>query len=214
MPSHEPLIECALSALRPTQMTVGMAEVAAKRFHWSTLKRAARARLLAAHWFPAIKGPKDRYYIVDHHHLAVALGEERVKRVWVMQLADLSSVSGAPFWQTMEFHRWSHPYDRNGKRSDYGEMPSSIDGLRDDPYRSLAGSVRNAGGYAKDTEPYAEFLWAEFFRARIDRRALRHSADGTLTAAVVSRAAAMAHGDAARYLPGWSGTSSPQAPRA
>ena len=114
MPSHEPLIECALSALRPTQMTVGMAEVAAKRSHWATLKRGARTRLLAAHWFPAIKGPKDRYYIVDHHHLAIALSEEGVKRVWVMQLANLSSVSGTPFWQTMEFHRWSHPYDRNG----------------------------------------------------------------------------------------------------
>jgi len=46
------------------------------------------------------------------------------------------------------------------------------------------------------------FLWAEFFRACIDRRALRHSSDGTLAPAVVSRAAAMAHGDAARYLPG------------
>ena len=114
MTSQEPLIECALSALRPTQMTVGVAEVAAKRFHWSALKRAARTRLLAAHWFPAVKGPKDRYYIVDHHHLALALREEGVKRIWVMQLADLSSVSGAPFWETMEFHRWSHPYDRNG----------------------------------------------------------------------------------------------------
>ena len=124
-----------------------------------------------------------------------------------MQLGDLSGVDGMPFWQTMEFHRWSHPYDRNGKRCDYGDIPASIDDLRDDPYRSLAGSVRNAGGFAKDAVPYAEFLWAEFYRSRIDKRELKHSAEGELASSMLLRAVALAHGDAARYLPGWSGPS-------
>jgi len=30
--------------------------------------------------------------------------------------------------------------------------------LVDDPYRSLAGALRQTGGYGKDVTPYAEFL--------------------------------------------------------
>ena len=30
--------------------------------------------------------------------------------------------------------------------------------------------MRIAGGYAKDTAPFSEFLWADFFRPRVDAR--------------------------------------------
>jgi len=205
MQTHEPLLQASLASLAPTQITVGRVEVASKRQEWVGLRRKERERALGDHWFPAVKGPKDRHYIVDHHHLGLALREEGVKTVWLLQLADLSAVDGETFWRTMEFHRWAHPFDRSGRRRPYGEIPSKIDDLQDDPYRSLAGVVRGAGGYAKDAEPYAEFLWADFFRERVDRAALRPSGKGTLSGTVVTRAVAMAHGDAARYLPGWSG---------
>ena len=39
--------------------------------------------------------------------------------------------------------------------------------LEDDPYRSLAGFVREGGGFQKTLTPYAEFLWADFYRTRI-----------------------------------------------
>ena len=38
--------------------------------------------------------------------------------------------------------------------------------LVDDPFRSLAGELRRVGGYAKDTTPFSEFLWADFLRRR------------------------------------------------
>jgi len=155
---HEPLLKAELDDLRPTQITVGHAEVVIKRAQWAAMKTKERERQLAAHCFPAVKGPKGRFYIVDHHHLGLALREEGLDTVWVMQLADLSEVEGEVFWRMMEFHRWAHPFDHKGKRRGYEAIPESIDGLRDDPYRSLAGCVRNAGGYAKDTQPYAEFL--------------------------------------------------------
>jgi hypothetical protein len=31
-----------------------------------------------------------------------------------------------------------------------------------DPFRGLAGELRNKGGYAKDLTPFEEFLWADF----------------------------------------------------
>jgi hypothetical protein len=38
--------------------------------------------------------------------------------------------------------------------------------LIDDPFRSLAGELRRSGGFAKDTTPFSEFLWADFLRRR------------------------------------------------
>jgi len=37
-----------------------------------------------------------------------------------------------------------------------------ISDLVDDPYRSLAGGLRQAGGFAKDTTPFSEFIWVDF----------------------------------------------------
>jgi hypothetical protein len=205
MTHHEPLLKASLSDLRPTQMTVGRAEVVTKRALWASMKPRERERQLAAHWFPAVKGPKQRYYIVDHHHLGLALQQEGVATVWVMQLADLSELGGEVFWRMMEFHRWAHPFDHKGKRRGYDAIPSSIDGLRDDPYRSLAGSVRTAGGYAKDTHPYAEFLWADFFRPLVSVAEIQPTRRGHLEPGIVARAVTLAGGEAARYLPGWAG---------
>jgi hypothetical protein len=169
---------------------------------------------LAAHCFPAAKGPGGRYFIVDHHHLGVALNEEKVDSVWVTQLADLSEVEGENFWRLMEFHRWAHPYDETGKRRGYDAIPSKVSKLRNDPYRSLSGFVRNAGGYAKDAAPFAEFVWADFFRPLIPVKKLQAAEDGTLAVDAVQQAVALARGPAARCLPGWTGVTQPAMPGA
>jgi len=48
------LVPAKLTALRPTQMTVGYREVTEKRDHWKTLGKKARGEAIAAHWFPAV----------------------------------------------------------------------------------------------------------------------------------------------------------------
>ncbi len=208
MSTHQQhLVRVALADLHPTQITVGAAEVAVKRQQWAGLKRKARKHALAAHWFPAVKGPDGRYFIVDHHHLGLALHEEDVDTVWVMQLDDLSTVRGEAFWRVMEFHRWAHPYNEKGQRQGYDAIPSQVQKLRDDPYRSLAGFVREAGGYAKDAAPFAEFLWADFFRPLIPRKRLEKSVGQALPVEALQQAVALARGPAARYLPGWTGVS-------
>jgi len=212
MSAQQHLIQVSLSALHPTQMTVGAAEVASKRTQWASLKRTERERTLSAHWFPAVRGPRERYYIVDHHHLGLALNEESVESVWVMLLDDLSETVGEQFWRLMEFHRWAHPYDERGRRREYDAIPDSVAKLRDDPYRSLAGFVRKAGGYAKDAAPFTEFLWADFFRPRFARKKLVAGKTGMLPDDALREALAMARSPAARYLPGWSGANASGAP--
>lgn len=196
---HHPFLPAVLAKMRPTQLTVGKAEVAAKRAEWKELRRKKRAELLASHWFPGVLGPKRRIYIVDHHHLGLALQEEKVKSVPVMILRDFSWLEPDVFWRTMEFHRWAHPYDAHGDRVDYAAIPARLAEMTDDPYRSLAARVRMVGGCAKDAEPYAEFLWADFYRRRLKLPG------GRISAKTLQQALLLAHTSETAYLPGWSG---------
>lgn len=214
MPAQQHMERANLADLRPTQMTVGAAEVAAKRTQWAQLKLDAREKLLQSHWFPAVRGPRGRFYIVDHHHLGQALIEEAQNDVWVMQLADYSHIDSLGgnagdndmFWRVMEFHHWAHPYDEKGRRCSFSAIPKQLGQLNDDPYRSLAGEVRKAGGYSKDAAPYTEFLWADFFRPQFDKKQLSTADGGGLSAAAISKAVVLARSPAAEFLPGWSGT--------
>jgi hypothetical protein len=190
-----------LRELRPTQLTVGMAEVKAKQDKWKLLSKKAQQRFLSEHWFPGVMGPSDTPYIVDHHHLALALWQCSVKHVRLVILADLAALEEEEFWMVMDHRDWVHPYDANGQRVPFATIPKKITGLLDDPYRSLAEQVRLKGGYAKSDIPFAEFLWADFFRRRI---ALGKR--DAITQSVRSEALALAATPTAKHLPGWSGT--------
>jgi hypothetical protein len=198
---HHHLVTVDLRELRPTQITAGFAEVARKRAEWAALEKKARRKLLASHWFPAVLGPRGRHYIVDHHHLGLALLQEGLEQVGVLLLDDLSYLAEDTFWRVMESRHWVHPFDRNGRRRGSDAIPARIDALQDDPHRSLAGFLRAAGGFAKDASPFAEFLWADYLREHIARARIRAEPEAAL-----SEALGLARSPLARYLPGWSGT--------
>lgn len=119
---------------------------------------------------PVVLGAKSRHYVVDHHHLARALHEEGVKDVAVTLIDNLSKLDQDAFWTVMDNRSWMHPFDSKGMRRHYEEIPKRVADLVDDPFRSLAGELRRAGGFAKDTTPFSEFLWADFLRRRMKRR--------------------------------------------
>ena len=128
--------------------------------------------------------------------------EEGQERVLLTILKDLSWLDESTFWRVMEFHQWAHPFDQDGKRVDFKKIPQSIAQLKDDPYRSLAGLARKQGAFAKDVTPYSEFLWADYFRAHVDKDLIGQSMDKALKVAIK-----MAQKIQASYLPGWSGNS-------
>jgi hypothetical protein len=195
-----------LADLRPTQLTVGYREVNAKRTHWTSLGKKERAAAIDSHWFPAVLGPKGRYYVVDHHHLGLAWLHEGVDAAKVTVLKDLSWLEPDIFWRMMEHNQWVHPFNAAGQRRDFDDLPKQLSGLEDDPYRSLAGELRGAGGFAKDTTPFSEFLWADYLRRKVPEARVRKDFDKALADAL-----AMAHDPDARYLPGWSGVVPPAA---
>ena len=199
----EPLLHpVEIAALRPTQMTVGLREVSRKRADWR--KRAERdgPDFLGSHMIPAIRGPKNALFLIDHHHLVRALHEEGVTHVLVSILADFNALNKPAFWTFMDNRNWLHPFDAQGKRQPHDQLPKKIGAMHDDPYRSLAGEIRRAGGYAKDATPYSEFLWADFLRHRIDHKLLERDFERA-----VAKALTLASKPDAAYLPGWCGPS-------
>jgi len=198
---REPILHpTPLAELRPTQITVGMREVAAKRREWRRKHGDKAGAFLAEHMIPVVLGPKERRYVIDHHHLARALHEEGVVSIATTLVANLSKLDRTAFWVFLDNRGWMHPFDDKGRRRDYDAIPQSIPELVDDPYRSLAGGLRRAGGFAKDTTPFSEFLWADFLRRRIDRKEVETHFDRALAAALK-----LARGLDADFLPGWCG---------
>jgi hypothetical protein len=201
MTAHEPLLRPQpLIELKPTQITVGFHEVEEKRRHFRQLADKDSGSFIGRHMIPTVLGPKKRHYIIDNHHLACALHKEGVESVLVTVTADLSALSKISFWRFLDNRNWCHPYDAEGRRTDFEEIPGSIEGLKDDPYRSIAGDLRHAGGYSKDMTPFSEFLWADFLRQRIKRKSIEKEYGRAL-----ERAVRLARSNDAAFLPGWCG---------
>ncbi len=171
---REPILHSiAVGDLRPTQITVGMREVEAKRKAWRTKQGDKAAEFLGRHMIPVILGPKDRHYVIDHHHLARALHDEGVKKVLVTVVANLRRLEPDAFWFVLDNHSWMHPFDDEGRRRGYADIPKSIKDLVDDPFRSLAGELRRVGGFAKDTT--LRYWRGNFARLELQSRRRRRS---------------------------------------
>lgn len=203
--TREPILKpVPILSLRPTQMTVGMREVKEKRKRWRGHKSEKKqGELLGKHMIPVVLGPDQRNYVIDHHHLARALHEEGVKDVLVSVVADLSMVDRGAFWVVLDSRRWVYPYDAKGERRSYKDLPKAVDQLKDDPFRSLAGELRRVGGFAKDTTPFSEFLWADFLRRRLSRKSVEADFEKA-----IEKALGLARSKDAVYLPGWCGPAS------
>jgi hypothetical protein len=190
--------EAELRKLRPTQLTIGFIEVHHKRKALEALDKQAQRDFLAAHLMPAVRGPGEHVFITDHHHLARAAQEVGIETAFFLIEADLTKLDDAAFWRAMQEKQWAHPIDAQGRRRSCSIIPKHLEELHDDVYRSLAGFVRDRGGYQKTPTAFCEFAWADFFRHRIvigpTHEDFEHAVDQAL---VLARSAA------ARALPGY-----------
>lgn len=188
----------AIADLVPTQMTVGMREVNFRRKRWRETHSNDAANYLNAHRILVVLGPDVRYYLIDRHHLTLALRNEGIPTVPVSIVANMSGIPPAEFWSTLESRKWTHPFDDAGRRCSFDDMPASVDDLIDDPFRSLAGAVKRAGGYAKDKSPFSEFCWADYLRFRIPRELIEREFGRALAIAMN-----LVQQSEAAVLPGW-----------
>ena len=191
---------CQLAEVHPTQMAVGMREVLARTSEISQQTSDPAKRYLALHPAPAVNGPGGKLYITDRHHLARTLIFIGVDAMACQIEADLSGLGVDAFWSEMGQRGWVHPYGADGARYSYADLPPRIVDVADDPYRSLAGFVREACGYRKTDILFVEFQWADFFRPRVTVG----TSDADFARAIEQGVMA-ARSTAARELPGYCG---------
>jgi hypothetical protein len=191
-----------LDHLRPTQGAVGMKAVAAKREKVARRAECSKEieRYLERRPIPAVRGPDDAFYIIDHHHLSMALHQSEVTEAFVRVIGDLSRLPRAEFWRRMAERGCLHPFDHHGERIRPSALPPAIRLLKRDAHRDLAWSVREAGGFMKSNLPYAEFRWAQFFRTRIPRTAVLRDFEYAH-----DRGMMLARSQSALHLPGFIG---------
>jgi hypothetical protein len=199
MPSPAPETERArIAHLHPTQITLGLREVANKRLRWRARLRRVNAvgapKLIA----PVVRGGGGRLYLVDRHHHLRAVQLEGVDAVLVRPIADFSKMSTKGFWAALDARGWCHPFDVSGQRRSFGEVPDALDRLVDDPYRSLASALRRRGGFIKTPTPFSEFAWADYLRQRVSCELIASDFAAALCLAMVQAGSLNA-----RDLPGW-----------
>lgn len=190
---HAPLI-----SLCPTQLTVGFLEVEAKKRHLQALSAKDQGAFLLAHPMPVVLGPGQRMYITDHHHLARAAYDLKIAQACFEVDDDLSALSQDKFWMRMDEQSWVHPLDQHGVRHRYDAIAKTLDKLVDDVYRSVAGFVRDAGGYDKTHTAFAEFIWADYFRRNIAVEDVLEDFAGA-----VKQGMELAHNPMAKRIPGY-----------
>lgn len=187
-----------IATLRPTQITLGMAFVRANRIKFAEMKQKKRKKMIADRKVPVVKGPNGTLWMTDRHHFCRALAELGETQVRAKVEIDAGRLPPDEFALFMEKSALIHPYDGTGARKDIASLPATITDLVDDPYRTLAGLVRERGGYKKEKRPFAEFLWADFFRSRVPLDLLTDDLAEALEMAV-----ALADDRQAGHLPGW-----------
>jgi hypothetical protein len=192
----------AVKLLRPTQIAVGMKLVKHKRKGLRERERKPQELVdfIIANPIRVVAGPEDQLYVIDHHHLAHALLDEGFKTAPVFVVGDLSKYSLPEFWREMEGKSWVHPFDGKGRQKPIDKIPYDVPDMQDDPYRSLAGFVRLEGGFTKTETPYMEFVWADYFRTKIEAKVLKNDFEGALR-----WAKKLAASPDAKALPGYVG---------
>lgn len=198
MKSRRNVIE--IDRLRPTQITVGMLQVKHKRARLRQLERrpAELVEFILVHPIRVVIGPKKHAYVIDRHHLALALLREKIETAPMDVEADFSNLNLKAFWKKMNAEGFVYLYDAEGRRKKLSDIPKCLDDLENDVYRSLAGFVREAGGFRKVPTPYSEFIWAKFYRERIKEKVVKKNFDKAL-----KRALALARRPEAKNLPGY-----------
>lgn len=188
-----------VQSLRPTQFAVGYREIKKRSKKLMKKNSAGLENYLRQHIGKIVVAPDGKPYLIDRHHLACIM--ERTGRsavIYATVEANFNGMTFDDFWSEMIRRKWAYLYDEkgNGPLSPYS-LPTKIEGLKDDPFRSLAWEVRERGGFSKSDDPFSEFQWANYFRSTIN---LNPDCDMEL---IIQKAISLCHATEACALPGY-----------
>ncbi len=186
--------------LHPTQLTLGLSEVRARAKAMRSSSADDLNKLVASKPVPHVIGPHGRIYIIDHHHLCRALLEAGYEQVILgTRLEDWSDLDLKSFWARMEAHSYCWPIDVNGNRRPFSKIPPHVRELTDNPWRTIARSVRGEA-YSNEDTPFQEFKWGDYYRSFMTPRLLECDIEMARELAVK-----LSRNEEAQDLPGYLG---------
>ncbi|MBF0339818.1 MAG: ParB/Srx family N-terminal domain-containing protein [Magnetococcales bacterium] len=180
----------------PTQFAVGLVSVDCKKREMEKAHKEGKLEGLLCeegHLVPVVIGPGNKLYITDHHHLSSSIWRAEIpaedKWVYAYVYQDWSKKKSDEFWRDMIESNLAWLYDDkgDGPLNPY-MLPSHVDDLLNDPFRTLSRWLRDCGCYSKDVlkerkekictkgkflpEGHAkaffiEFRWANFLRENV-----------------------------------------------
>ena len=189
---------CTLPAseIAPTQGAVGMFAVdckAKKIDDKNTSSGNKLKRYLLERQVPAVLGLDGRLYITDRHHLSTAVFRSSIqddrKNLYMCPMVEKTGATPDEFWAYMEANHFVWPRNNRGQRIPPSQLPTGLQGLADDPYRTLSRWTRDSCGYIKcgtvcgedgentddlfsckacsETPFFLEFKWADYYRSQV-----------------------------------------------
>jgi hypothetical protein len=189
----------SVDLLHPAQLALGYREVDYRVQRFKAMSADELDAYLQENFLPVVIAPDRLPYVVDHHHRARAIQMTGLRQtVYVKVWENCKDWTEAEFWQLMCDKAWVYLYDKDGQPAEPSAIPANLAGLQDDQYRSLAWGVLEAGGYAKSSVPFQEFLWGNYFRQRLS---FDNTDEGFQQA--VTEALPLCHSPEAGYLPGY-----------
>jgi hypothetical protein len=189
-----------LLSLIPTQCSVGLHQVKIKAKKIKDMKRHDLKQYLHERPVPVVNR-NGKFYLIDRHHLCSACILIGIKKVKVIITADFSDArNDEEFWTRMRKSSSVLLQDSNGVPITPNMLPKTLTELSDDPYRSLAGLVRDTGAISKVKVPFSEFTWANFFREHFNKNVVDEMLHSNLKNAVH-----LAKSKLAKDIPGYLG---------
>lgn len=195
---------CDVRTLRPLQGALEMEE-ARDKARKITSKPNKEWQDLVDDPIKVVRGPGGALFITDHHHGADAwrLAGRPIALCQISTRPPFSTE--AHFWSDLVADRLVRLADAEGEPLTPAQLPSSLERMPDDPYRTLAWHLRRSGGFCRSHMPqkeFAEFIWADWLRKRpeLPKPGVSASASSLLPTAMT-----LARSGAAQNMPGYVG---------
>jgi hypothetical protein len=204
-----------LSSLVPTQSSVGIHQVQMKAKKIQNMKDHVVKQYLHDRPVPVVTDRNGKFYLIDRHHLCSACILIDIKKVKIILVADFSDTKNdEEFWDRMYENKYVLLQDSHGILITYDMLPKTLKELSNDPYRSLAGLVRDAGIIKKVNIPFSEFTWAAFFRKHFEEEVVNEmisdkTEQHSSQLSSFKTAIRLAQSDYAKDIPGYIGKGVP-----
>ena len=141
------LIEVSVAELQPTQWCIGLAEIWSRERDFAQDTRQRRLDYLRGKPVPLVLSADGAMWMLDRHHrLRGLMGIDPGATTWAYVVQELPTADRSTVLAHLQSQGWLYLYDGRGNGPHPAEqLPTTLLGLEDDPYRSLVWKLKQEG---------------------------------------------------------------------